>query len=66
MSLSISSSSAVKYAKNGDTAGLEHLISLIAENALLVHTFVRLKIPLLHYMRVGKNYVMAKRAEQKK
>ena len=55
-----------KYAKNGDTAGLEQFNILDCRECSSCAYVCPAKIPLLHYMRVGKNYVMAKRAEQKK
>lgn len=55
-----------KYAKNGDTAGLEQYSVLNCRECSSCAYVCPAKIPLLHYMRVGKNYVMAKRAEQKK
>ena len=56
----------VKYAKNGDTTGLEQYSVLNCRECSSCAYVCPAKIPLLHYMRVGKNYVMAKRAEQKK
>ena len=55
-----------KYAKIGDTDGLEQFNVLDCRECASCAYVCPAKIPLLHYMRVGKNYVMAKKAEQKK
>jgi electron transport complex protein RnfC len=55
-----------KYAKIGDAAGLEQYDVLDCRECSSCAYVCPAKIPLLHYMRLGKNYVMAKRAEQKK
>jgi len=55
-----------KYAKISETAGLEQYSILDCRECSSCAYVCPAKIPLLHYMRVGKSYVMAKRAEQKK
>ena len=54
-----------KYSKIGDTEGLENFNVLDCRECSACAYVCPAKIPLLHHMRIGKNYVMAKRAEKK-